>query len=80
MTAPFVAIAQIEKTVETRMVYAMVNCRTVSRYPALPTMYPIRRKRRAENMERETGAKTPLMVLRMRWSSATSSSSRLLRS
>ena len=40
----------------------MANWRQVSRNPALPTMYPTLRNNKEENMERVTGAKTPLMV------------------
>lgn len=58
-TAPFVEIAQIEKTVKVKIPYAIKNCPRVSKRPALPTMNPTRRKSRALNMDSATGQKTP---------------------
>lgn len=64
--APFVEMAQMDRTVKNRMTYAKDSSKSVKSSPECPKMYPTRRKRIAENIERQTGVKTPLKVVRDR--------------
>ncbi len=70
-------MALMESMVAPRMEYAMASWRSVSGSPALPTMYPMRRNSTELNMDRTTGAKTPLKVPRLRLLSSVLSSSLL---
>ena len=61
--APFVDIAQMDKTVKNKIEYARTISINVSSSPEWPMMYPTRRKSIALNIERQTGVNTPENVL-----------------
>ena len=58
-------MAQIDNTVDTKIPYAISNCNPVSKSPEFPTIYPIRKNKMELNIDKHTGANTPLKVPRV---------------